>query len=964
MKSWKKPTNETIGKALASVRKEIDRRYFFSRLNNPLWLGPLAEWNYFKSPPPAIELPDGSMRFPFWPELQYLKNISGEAPDEVARVVLDIPEVDNPAVYQDILDIALNLPGRQSSMLKSKVLNLAQMEPRYLPRSRFQNLLTHWAAEEETSAALELCHVLVRFEPDPESRAKRKRRQEHPDDWTTVLEPAPRFDEWDYKEILAGGVRPLAETVPYEVASILLGAAAEMIWLRRHPDLDDDEDYSQIWCPRLDGKNDRSEQPEEALVHTLGFACERVFEQCPDSIGALDDRLRSQRWKVFGRLRQHLYSRYLNEQTKLWIQESILEHDDYVRREHHFEFQRMVRRSCENFGAALLTDQEWRRIFEAILSGPPKERYREWLGEQFTEDKFKHRRRYFHRMQLRPFSTVLFGEYASYFQELEEECDAQVSDEDYLPHGERKGGWVAPRSPLSTGNLGNLQDEQLLRFINEWEDEHRDEGDWRVEVNIDALAEAFQTVFRESVIPEPERLGFWIENRERVERPIFIRKMIQVMGEEIKAKDFSRLGKWLGFCEWVLSHPDHEAGEGSWPHDKSRDDPNWHDSRRAVGDFVGTCLDKEVDVPISAREQLVRLLEMLSTQFDWRLDDGQRVSLHRNEPLVDAINNTRSRALEDLVNFGFWLRRYDPEAGVSSVTMILDKRFDTNARCRLTTPEYAILGRSFVNFLSLDERWSTEHKSDFFPRGSLLEWLEAFGNLLVFSGPNRPTFEVLREDFDFALNHISDFGERKPTGRGPRYVLGEHLFRYYLWNVYPLQGEGSLLERYYEQTSDERKHWAALFDNVGRGLSNSRRNLEVALKNRATAFFEWRLEVGEPTELREFTFWLRAECLDADWRLDACSKVLDVCRAGNVAIKIWEEVLPQMLPAYTAKVVECFSKLAGTQNSAGLDMRTEDAKAILKAGIESDDEGVRLNAERAREALLRKGRLDLFELDD
>ena len=114
MKSWKKPTNEMIDKALASVKKETDRQYFFSRLKNPMWIQPLTERGYFQSPPRARILPDENIQFPAWPELQYLKNVSEEAPKEVVELMLQLPEVDNPIIYEHILEIALRLHGRQS----------------------------------------------------------------------------------------------------------------------------------------------------------------------------------------------------------------------------------------------------------------------------------------------------------------------------------------------------------------------------------------------------------------------------------------------------------------------------------------------------------------------------------------------------------------------------------------------------------------------------------------------------------------------------------------------------------------------------------------------------------------------------------------------------------------------------------------------------------------------------------
>ena len=255
MKSWKKPTDETIEKALVSVRKETDRRYFFSRLKNPLWLQPLVARGYFESPPKARRLPDGSVQTPFWLELEYLKNIARDVPDEVTQVVLGLPEVDNQRVYYGILEIALELPVGQSARLKSKVLKGAAMDPLFLEH-RYRDLLVHWTEENETSAALELSEILIKFAPDPQDEEKRRRHKENPQDLTASLDPVPRIREFEYEELLNNGIRLLARKAPYEVARMLINATVEMIKLRTHQDdlsQGGDQDYSEIWCRRLIG---------------------------------------------------------------------------------------------------------------------------------------------------------------------------------------------------------------------------------------------------------------------------------------------------------------------------------------------------------------------------------------------------------------------------------------------------------------------------------------------------------------------------------------------------------------------------------------------------------------------------------------------------------------------------------------------------------------------------------------
>ena len=978
--------------AIERMLSLIERRganfvFFFKRVTetaDAAWIPILDNRGYFANPPNTEPIGDGRVNFPFWWPIRFLANMSNHAPDEVIEIVSQLPEVDNPKVYDDILDIALRLHGEQSTKLKPKILEYTGIEYQWYA-DRYADLLAHWTAENQIQAVLELLQILIKFVPDPQSEYKQAQRKENPDDWTTsqktnddyfkegfnlprLLEPIPRFDEWKYVKVLEKGVRPLIEKEPLKVACILIDATADMI--RLHKDQDEldkgkDEDASEIWWPRLDEQDSDYQDAKTALIHALTFASEKVYETSPGSIGDLDKVLRKQRWKIFRRLRQHLYVLHPNEQTKPWIRELILNHGDYARWEYPYEFQRMIRIACEHFGTELLTEEERTAIFNAIRSGPSKTNYRESMGDQFTEELFIQRQWHFQRMQFKPFASVLFGEYATYFQELEIEADKQISDETYSPVICRVGT-MSSQSPRSQEELENLPDEELLTYTNEWQEEHHDKDDWLVEINIAALAEAFQTVFSKSIIPDASRLKFWLDNCERIERPIYIRAMVDEMKERVKAKTFDKLKEWLMFCEWVLSHPDQDPEEGAGLSDESREHPYWHSSRRAVGDFIGVCIEK--DVPISAQKQLAKLLETLCTQFDWRLDRNKPVLSTHDDQLTEAFSNTRSRALRTLVDFGFWLRRHDPESNVSAATAIFEKRFAPKTEHPLSLPERAILGQNYRRIFNLDEAWATEHKSDFFPRHEFPAWMKAFDSFICFNNPFKPTFEILRDDFDFALEHLDDFKEQESFGKKPIETLGQHLFTYYLWGVYPLNGEESLLERYYRNTDDERAYWANLFDYEGKSLSNSGKALDATLHEKIIEFFDWRLEVGEPTELQEFFFWLKAECLDAKWRLQAYSRILDICISKNVEPSGKDgalEILVGMLADHTTKVVECFAKFTDCALKHKIYIvETDNARTILKAGLNSSDENMRKNAKRARENLLRVGHFDFLDMED
>ncbi len=641
-----------------------------------------------------------------------------------------------------------------------------------------------------------------------------------------MLNPAPKFYEWAYQEILSKGVRPLADKEPYQVARMLIDATASMIRLGKHQDeleSSTSSDHLEVWCPKLDKQSRNYPDAREALIYTLTYACEKIYEQSPEAIASLDSTLRNQRWDVFKRLRQYLYALHPNELTKPWIRELILAHSDYAKWKYHYEFQQMIRLSCEHFGTELLTEDERTQIFDAILSGPSMENYRERMGEKFTETDFYQWKYSFHHRQLRPFASVLFGEYETYFEELKSDDDAdEITDETYLPFRTSEVRTVTYRSPKSSDELSELSDEELLDYINEWQDENYDRNDWSIEVNISALAGAFQSVFTESIVPDDDRLAFWTgKNREQIERPIYVKSAIQAMHEQVEGGNFGQLDRWFDFCKWVISHPDEDREENDHHSDTLRKNPSWRSSRRSVVDFVEVCLKKEVDVPISARERLAELLEMLCTQFDWALDRDQPVLLNRNDPLTEAINTTRGLALDNLDNFVSWVHRDDDEAEVHEVISILKKRFRPEAEYPLTIPEYAILGMNYWQICQLNQEWAAEHRSDFFPQGNMPAWQAAFGNFLSYNRLYKPAFDIVREEFGFALEHLDYLKQQNPSGREAIDILGKHLFLYYLWDVYPLTGGDSLLECFYQKSDGERKHWATLFDNIGRLLQNT-----------------------------------------------------------------------------------------------------------------------------------------------
>ena len=951
----------------------IERRganfvFFFMHATDASWIPILEKRGYFARPPKVEPIDDGRMSFPSWSPILYLERVSVTDPCLVVDTILKFQDTDNPRILHTIAEIALKVEPIEQSLRLKDLVSKHLKSPYHLGVSGLiAKLVNRWAgaSTKATDAALDLIRTAVSFSPDPESQDNQARRRANSADWATSLGPPPGYDKWHYEQTLEKGVRPLAKREPFQTARILIDAVATMIHLRLHQDeleRSGSNDYSAIWCPRVNEPGNGYRDSRADLVQTLTFACEQVYEKAPEAVAALDQALRNQRWDIFMRIRQHLYALHPNEQTKPWIRELFLGHEDYAKWEHRFEFQRMIRLACGKFGPDLLTTAEREMIFEDILSGPSKQDFRDRTGDRFTEESFERWKHYFHRLQLRPFAPVLFSQYAAYFQDLETEGKEPVADDDYPPDKNEVKS-MEHRSPKSADELEKMSDEEILSFLNEWENVDCDYGKG-VHINFEALAQAFQSTLKEVILSDESRLRFWIDNRARVERPIYVRAMVSAIHEQVESKQFDKLDQWFDLCEWVLSHRDRPKEEGVNRGDVSKEHPDWQSSRRAVGDFIEICLKKDVDVPITAREHLASLLDKLCTQYDRRLDDDDPVLLNRDDQLNEAINNTRSRALDKLVAFGYWVRRQreDDQADTPEVFTILEKRLGSECERPLKLPEYALIGLHYPRIYDLNQKWAARHKSDFFPQENLRAWTEAFGNYLKYSRPYRPIFDIVRDDIEFALKNIN----KLEVGRGGRKnltdTLGEHLFAYYLWGVYPLTGGDSLLERFYEKTKAEKERWARLFNNIGFALRNSGKQLQEGLEQRIVEFLDWRYEQQEQSELEKFPIWLSAECLDAEWRLKSYSRVLDICGSKDFKVSIQVDALREMLEGHTALVVECFAKLTDViARNRTVFIQSDKARPILRAGLDSDDDTVRANAERARENLLQCGHFSLLD---
>ena len=965
------PTPIEINRVLQLLQSRgTNYDYFFQNVADVFWLQILLKAGYFRYSVNTGQTAGENDIVQWWLPLRYLVRIFEAAPCEVVDIVSEFPNTDNFWDLKDIFEIVQKTDSVEVVFKLSRFI-VSFIENYRLGHELIISLLNKpfFFDYPLSKVAPAILLKIVEFCTDLQVEHKAIWNSENLDAWDTRSQSTPRFDRWEYKQILEEGVRSLAERQPFQVACILVDAVASMI--RLGPNSDDvdigiNEDYSEYWCPRLDNPDKDYQLEKQIQVHSLTYACELVYSKVPESIDALDKTLKNHRWKIFQRLRHFLYATFLNNQTLPWIREEILQHDGYSRKGHNYEFQLMVRRACEHYGTGLLNSDERRIIISTILSGPSQEVFRRGVEEHYSDEAFQHRQRYFHHRQLRPFSTLLDEKIKQYFDELEGEPNiGEVSDNDYLLYSEGSGGVVSFRSPKTVDELGEFSDEDLLNYLNEWDDEHFQNNNSLVAVNTSALAGIYQELFEKQISVNCERLAFWMENRDKISRPIYVVSMLKAMIELINKQEADNLDQWLEFCAWVLSHPDSVRVDGQPVlNDKSRELPDWRNSRRTVVDFMDVCVKIDSCTPISARKNLFDLLKLVCNQPDYQLDSNQPMLLNSPDPVTEAINQTRSLALYTLIKCGIWVRHHLPEDSLSEVTDILEYRITKEAEISLTPPEFALLGSRFGNLFDINQNWTIANRSNIFSRKINTIWWCAFGSFIRFNNPNKEIFEILQDEFEFAIENVSVMSTQGYYGEDTVRKLSQFLFAYYLWGVYPLTGEASLLEKFYKYTADDQKLWAKIFDYVGRSLSSRNANFDQSLIERFVDYFHWRFEIGNPGELQCFTFWLKADCLEPDWRLDSYSKILDFELRHDANLSLEVSALKDFPSENLELVVKCFNKITNQiRKGDQVYFNSDDAKSILEDGLFSDNPKIREVAEQARENLLRAGRFEYMDVN-
>jgi hypothetical protein len=968
MRSWKTPTPDQVAKAVALLGRREQYRYFFERLQNPLWLEPLAQRGFFQNPPPAIgNEKTGSVRFPPWPESQYLARMARlpEAHGQVLEIALRI-ETDNVGVHEDVADVALALPAQMAARLVPKAKKWAESRYQlFLLPGKLGALVEHLARGGAVDEALDLAAVLLAVLPDP----RPLREADLPEEMRFPQEPVARFEVWQYEQILKKHLAPLVDAAGERTLTLFCDLLASAIRLsRRQPEEQPGEgelwdDYSWVWRPAVEEhEQNRRETVKTLLVSAVRDCAERLAGRAPESVPELVRRLEERRWLTFRRVALHLLRRYPDAATAL-VEERFtnraLFDDSRFRHEYVLLVADVFARVSE---AARQTFLGW------IDQGPDlaafRRGYREAKGADPTQEEAVLYAKIWRRDRLAPVMDVLPAAWKRRYEELVGEV-GQPEHPEFAVYTE--AGWVGPTGPKSADELRTMAVEKIVDFLKKW----TPPTDW-----FGPSREGLGRVLTSVVQADPQRFAREARLFTGV-HPTYVRALVRGLTDAAKGGRAFDWAPVLGLCKWVVRHP-REIQET--PRRALEEDPGWGWTRKAIASLLSAGFAKGVaELSFDLRERAWGVLRVLTDDPEPTPDYEAQYGGSNMDPATLSINTTRGEAMHAVVQYALWVRRHLEQlqdgparvacglAAMPEVREVLEAHLDPARDPSLAIR--AVYGQWFPWLVLLDRPWAGSQVARVFPEEDPERRDVAWETYVVFCAPYDNVFEVLEGEYAKAVERL---GTGARGGRrhlaDPEERLAEHLMLMYGRGKLALEPPTGLLGRFFEKAPGRVRGRAIEF--IGRRLRDNKGDIPPAVIQRFGALWERRMERARSApaesveELANFGWWFVSQKFDEAWALRQLEEALRLAKNADPSMMMMvAETLASVAARRPREAVRCLEELVEADREGWGILGSEgQALTILATAMGGGDAEARETATALIHRLGRRGRLGFRDL--
>ncbi len=903
---------KTVQRVLAEIKRAADYRFFFERIESADWIVPLADEGLFSEPPGSTS--DGSnMRYPPWSASAYLSRVAAEAPADVAQVIHDMPECDNPLVHADLIRALAAMPGVQAVPLIERAKRWVRVDTTHMLQEPAFNLATALFKQRAMAEAIDLSMTVLAIPQDEESAPSFGERAGGGNDWyferglQALLEIVPDDAVPTLLERLSEGLG--------HILTVELGSSTGPFW----------PDHSSTWCSAIEEHEQKRHYDSRCwLVDAIRDLALKVGASEPQILPDLADQLLNRRWAIFARLVLYLcreYPEILRETTSTLV----LDPDMFELADLQHEYYWLVRETLARAEA----EELMRGYLSLVDAGPPT-----WLLESYADSPDLDRAsQSWMRDRLHPIREVLPEPWSDRYDRWVTDL-GEPDHPDFLFYM-----WpvrpVGGDSPLATRELLEMPVGAIADFLGHW----TPSGDFAAP-SIDGLGRSLAGAVAQS--PGPFAAAV---DQLHMSEPTYVRSVLDGLKT---AADESRCFDWaavLGLCTWVLGQGDEGIARDDWSHD-----PDWSWARKSTVSLVTSGLDSS-DCPIPNDQASVvwDIVGLLAEDPQPSVDHEARYGGSNMDPITLSLNTIRGSAFHAIIRFLLWLHE-NPigESGRLTAETLgvlnahLDTEFDPSLAVR------SVYGWGFGDLLTVDPEWTKERVDTIFPSGASLDSYRraAWDGFLMRWRPSRQFFELLERQYELAVEGLSEPGTGDASGSRSDSAerLASHLLTYYWWGYLDLDDSG-LWSEFMERSGDGLR--AHVIHEIGRALSGSE-DIPVDVVQRTMQLWEDRLasaleaDEGETEEeMGALVWWFEPECFESNWLFEqflaAAEHVSWIDAPYRVMDRLVQEVAAH--PVLTLKVLRIL--IDKDQWGHVTITRSSQVREVLSIAIESGDQARR-----------------------
>lgn len=893
-------SSETVKKALDQiVKRPANYDYFFSRLNSADWLEPLAKEGLFTEPPAAIRERD-TISFPFWPESQYLARVASIAPEQVADIMMKMPETNNVRIHADLAHAAVKLPAKLAAKwARKEAAWVEKQEHLYflLPES-LGELIKYLASSGMQHVSLILAKAVlgVKWVGDDPKR------------------PFFRFGIWYFRKILQKYFPEVLRLSGQEGLTLLCDILVDTLV----EESESNEDYSLIWRPAIEPHVQNNGNCErDALIDAIRDGSIEMIKNGYDVHSVLQVLLKHSR-PIFKRLAIHLLTGSHGHQA---AQKLVCNRENFFNIKLWHEFSLLLANVYPE-----LDQKDKDLILSWIEDGPIAKGDDDKLDPELS----RKRKAHWQAQKLYGLRGKLPKEWEDRYTKIVSEL-GEIEHPDFMTYMSTSWG---PKSPKTDHELDVMSIEEIASFLKSWEPSH---------VLDSPEPEGLGRVLQAVVTKKPNRFVSAIDLFRDIDST-YASALLLGLNDAVKAGYIIEWEAVIDYLFWIAQQPRREVRDLS---DRLDQPTDWSWARKMVVNLLSLGLEKN-SIDLSHREQVWQIIDMIADDPEPTIHDDENSSMNPHE---QSINTPRGEALHSVIKYALWIYRKFEGEEKSLKSSGFDMKIIPEVReCleRHLVPSFdpspairSVFGQWFPQLLLLDAFWAESKVDTIFPVDNQVLRDAAWHTYLAFCLAYNEPFRVLREQYSASIDRLMlQSDEKSSRYNRPGERLGEHLVVMFGRGILTWDDDDALVKRFFDNATESHTSHAVAF--VGQTLYNEMKPISVDVVERFRGLWEQlaKIVMEVPCEktqiLKQFGWWFASGCFDVEWAFNQLIVVIKSMGEIEPDYLVMER-LADLASLYPARCLEVLNALVNRDERGWIFLGLEeDARTVLQALLETD----------------------------